>query len=109
MFFRVKSAGKHRYLQIVHSVRQGKQVRQQVLVTLGNLDVLRQSGQLDRLLQSGVRHCDNLAVLNAHAAGETEPVSIRRIGADLVFGRLWKECGIAEGHCSSSCRPQVRL
>jgi hypothetical protein len=23
-----------------------------------------------------LRHCDNLAVLNAHAAGETEPVSM---------------------------------
>src|SRR5919109_1884134 len=30
MFFRVKPAGTYRYLQIAHSVREGKKVRQQV-------------------------------------------------------------------------------
>jgi hypothetical protein len=25
-----------------------------------------------------------------------EGVTVRRIGPDLVFGRLWKECGIQE-------------
>ena len=40
MFFRVKSAGSHQYLQIVHSVRQGEKVRQQVFGTLGRLDEL---------------------------------------------------------------------
>jgi hypothetical protein len=30
MFFRVKPAGIYRYLQIAHSVREGKKVRQQV-------------------------------------------------------------------------------
>jgi hypothetical protein len=35
MFFRVKPAGSYRYLQIAHSVRDGKKVRQQVIATLG--------------------------------------------------------------------------
>jgi len=35
MFFRVKPAGTYRYLQIAHSVREGKKVRQQVIATLG--------------------------------------------------------------------------
>src|ERR1700736_3811705 len=35
MFFRVKSAGSYQYLQIVHSVREGEKVRQQVFGTLG--------------------------------------------------------------------------
>jgi hypothetical protein len=30
MFFRVKPAGNYQYLQIAHSVREGKKVRQQV-------------------------------------------------------------------------------
>jgi hypothetical protein len=96
MFFRSKPVGSYRYLQIVHSVREGKKVRQQVIATLGRLDLLEASGQLERLMRSGLRHCESFAVLDAHAAGEIEPVAIRRIGPDLVFARLWKESGIAE-------------
>jgi hypothetical protein len=96
MFFRVKPAGTYRYLQIAHSVRDGKKVRQQVIATLGRLDLLQQSGQLERLMRSGVRHCQSFAVLDAHAAGQMEPVSVRRIGPDLVFGRLWQESGMPE-------------
>jgi Transposase DDE domain len=96
MFFRTKPAGSYRYLQIVHSVREGKKVRQQVIATLGRLDLLEASGQLERLMRSGLHHCQGFAVLDAHAAGEIQPVAIRRIGPDLVFARLWKESGIAE-------------
>jgi transposase len=96
MFFRIKSAGSHQYLQIVHSTRQGKKVRQQVFGTLGRLDELKASGQLEALMRSGLRHCENLAVIDAHAAGKTEPVRVLRIGPDLVFGRLWQESGIQE-------------
>src|ERR1700756_5295092 len=96
MFFRVKSAGSYQYLQIVHSVRQGKKVRQQVFGTLGRLDELKASGRLEALIRSGLRHCEKLAVIDAHSAGETQAVTVQRIGPDLVFGRLWKECGIQE-------------
>src|ERR1700731_1594307 len=96
MFFRVKSVGSYQYLQIVHSVRQGEKVRQQVFGTLGRLDELKASGRLEALIRSGLRHCENFAVIDAHAAGGTEPVTVLRIVPDLVFGRLWKECGIQE-------------
>ena len=96
MFFRIKIVGSHQYLQIVHSVREGKKVRQRVLGTLGRFDELKASGRLDALMRSGLRHCENFAVIDAHKAGETEPVSVRRIGPDLVFARLWKESGIPE-------------
>jgi len=96
MFFRTKPAGSYRYLQIVHSVREGKKVRQQVIATLGRLDLLEVSGQLERLMRSGLRHCQSFALLDAHAAGQMQPVAIRRIGPDLVFARLWKESGIQE-------------
>ena len=96
MFFRVKSAGSYQYLQIVHSVRQGEKVRQQVFGTLGRLDELKASGRLEALMRSGLRHCENLALIDAYAAGETQAVTVQRIGPDLVFGRLWKECGIQE-------------
>jgi len=96
MFFRVKSVGSYQYLQIVHSVREGEKVRQQVFGTLGRLDELKASGRLEALMRSGLRHCENFAVIDAHAAGETQAVTVLRIGPDLVFGRLWKECGIQE-------------
>ena len=96
MFFRTKPAGSYRYLQIVHSVRKGQKVRQQVIATLGRLDLLEASGQLERLMRSGLRHCERFALIDAHAAGAIEPVAIRRIGPDLVFARLWKESGIPE-------------
>jgi hypothetical protein len=96
VFFPTKSAGSYRYLQIVHSVREGQKVRQQVIATLGRLDLLEASGQLERLMRSGLRHCERFAVIDAHAAGEIEPVAIRRIGPDSVFARLWKESGIPE-------------
>ena len=54
MFFRVKSAGSYQYLQIVHSVRQGEKVRQQVFGTLGRLDELKASGRLEALMRSGL-------------------------------------------------------
>ena len=94
MFFRVTRAGPYKYLQIARSHRDGKTVRQQTLLSLGRLDVLQASGQLDALLRSGLRLCERLAVVDAHAAGQTEPVALRRIGPDLVFSRLWEETGI---------------
>lgn len=96
MFFRVKPAKGYRYLQIARSVRRGKTVRQEIIATLGRLDVLQESGQLDSLLRSGLRFARKVKVLDAHAAGETQPVSIYKIGADLVFGRLWKSMGLYE-------------
>jgi hypothetical protein len=91
----VKSAGSYQYLQIVHSIREGAKVRQQVFGTLGRLDELKASGRLEALMRSGLRHCENLAVIDAHAAGETEAVRVLRIGPELVSGRLWKESGIS--------------
>ena len=96
MYFRVKRTGPYSYVQIVRSQREGGRVQQQVLTTLGRLDVLRESGQLERLLHSGLRHCATIRVLDAHAEGQTEPVSICSIGPDLVFGRLWEELGLAD-------------
>jgi len=96
MFFRVKPAKGYRYLQIARSVRRGKTVRQEIIATLGRLDVLQESGQLDSLLRSGLRFARKIKVLDAHAAGQTEPVAITKIGPDLVFGRLWQSMGLRE-------------
>ena len=83
MFFRVKSAGSYQYLQIVHSIRQGEKVRQQVFGTLGRLDELKASGRLEALIRSGLRHCEKFALIDAHTAGETQAVTVQRIGPGL--------------------------
>ena len=88
MYFRVKRTGSYAYLQIVESFRDGGQVHQRVLSTVGRLDVLRAGGQLEGLMRSGLRFWQQLAVIDAHAAGQTEPVAVQRIGPDLVFGGL---------------------
>jgi len=90
MYFRVKRTGTYAYLQIVESFRERGQVHQRVLSTVGRLDVLQATGQLESLMRSGLRFCEKLAVIDAHAAGRTEPVQIQRVGPDLVFGRLWE-------------------
>jgi transposase len=41
-------------------------------------------------MRSGLRFCEKLAVIDAHAAGQTEAVQVQRVGPDLVFGRLWE-------------------
>jgi hypothetical protein len=90
MYFRVKRTGFYAYLQIVESFREQGQVHQRVLSTVGRLDVLQATGQLEALMRSGLRFCEKLAVIDAHAAGQTEPVQVQRIGPDLVFSRLWE-------------------
>jgi hypothetical protein len=58
MYFRKKTSGGRAYLQIVESRREGAAVRQQVIATLGRVEDLRASGQLERLLRSGARFAE---------------------------------------------------
>jgi len=47
MFARIKQSGRYQYVQIVHNERFEGRVHQRVIATLGRLDVLKESGQLD--------------------------------------------------------------
>ena len=92
MYFRRKNSGGRTYLQIVESRREGDQVRQQVIATLGRVDELQASGQLERLLRSGARFAAKAMVLTA-ATDDATKIAARRIGPALVFERLWEESG----------------
>ena len=92
MYFRKKVSGGRTYLQIVESRREGDQVRQQVIATLGRVDELQASGQLERLLRFGARFAAKAMVLSA-ASDDTTKIAVRRIGPALVFERLWVETG----------------
>jgi hypothetical protein len=52
------------------------------------------SGQLDSLIQSLGRFSEKLAVLGAHARGRSIATRSARIGAALIFERLWQACSI---------------
>ncbi|HEY0492323.1 MAG TPA: transposase, partial [Candidatus Dormibacteraeota bacterium] len=64
MFFRQKRSGSRTYLQIVENVREGGQVRQHVIATLGRMDDLARSGRLEALLASGARFSDQVMLLS---------------------------------------------
>jgi len=94
MFFRQKKSGSRVYLQIVENRWENGRSRQRVLVTLGRLDRLRESGELGALLESGARFCESVMLLADHREGNVPAVDTQRIGPAMVFGRLWKELQI---------------
>jgi len=94
VFFRIKQSGPRSYLQIVENQREGGAVRQTVIATLGRADELAASGGLAALLASGARHCEQVLLLSTLQADLDGPrVLAKRIGAPLLFGRLWEETG----------------
>jgi len=94
MFIRVKPSGPRRYLQIVKSIWDKGHVRQKVIGTLGRLDKLKETGELDSLLRSGVRFSEKLAVIDSYEKGQVPSTEDVRIGFPMIFERLWKETGI---------------
>jgi transposase len=94
MFVRAKRSGVYEYLQLVRNERIDGKVRQQVVATLGRLDVLRETGQIDALIASCGRFAEHTAVLGAHREGKAEVAGTIRIGPSLVFERLWNELGL---------------
>jgi hypothetical protein len=94
MFARLKKSGDYQYVQVVHNERIDGRVRQRVIATLGRLDVLKESGQLEGLLESLARFSDHAAVLNALSANQITPTRTIHLGPPLVFQRLWEELGL---------------
>jgi hypothetical protein len=94
MFVRSKKSGAYEYLQVVHNERIEGRVKQRVIATLGRLDVLRKTGQLDALLASCARFAEHTAVLTAHRQGRISPAEKVRIGPVLIFERLWRQSGL---------------
>ena len=87
MYFRKKISGGRVYLQIAASQRVGRQVRQRVVASLGRLDALQASGQLERLVRSGARFAARAMAVTAHRTTRR-----RRSGGS---GRPW--CSSAYG------------
>jgi Transposase DDE domain len=93
MFFRTKTSGPRTYLQVVENRWEAGRSRQRVVATLGRLDQLQQSGQLDALLVSGARLARSVLLISEHAEGRLPTISVRHIGPALIFQRLWEATG----------------
>ena len=93
MFFRQKKSGNRVYLQIVENRWEDGRSKQRVIATLGRLDQLQETGQLEDLLCSGARFCESVLLLAAHRRGETTEVRSWPIGPAMIFERLWQETG----------------
>ena len=96
MFFRAKKSGAYQYLQVVENQRINGKVRQRVIATVGRVDLLAASGELDGLLSSGARFAQNVSILDAHRRGALPPAKTIKVGPVWVFERLWKQLGIPE-------------
>src|SRR4030042_1102626 len=89
---RNKNGTSRTYLRLVESRRVNGKVRQDVIATLGRLDSLQASGDLDKLVAS-------LAGYSQHQWVKAEGLSLigqwsREYGPVLVFRRLWEKLGL---------------
>lgn len=96
MFPRVKHSGGHQYLQIVENYRENGSHRQRLIVSLGRLDELQASGDLDALTRGLGAFCSKVKVVEAQRGGTAECHWVKRVGPALVFERLWRESGAPE-------------
>ena len=96
MFARVKKSGRYEYLQIVHNERVGGHVKQRVIATLGRLDRLRESGQLDAMLSSCAKFSEHVAVISAARENSVTAQATVHIGPPLVFERIWQQLGLPQ-------------
>jgi transposase len=94
LFVRTQTNGSRTYLLIVDNQWIDGEVKQRVLLRLGRLDELLASGRLDSLIQSLGRFSEKLAVLGAHARGDSITTRSARVGPALIFQRLWQTCSI---------------
>lgn len=63
MFIRVKKSGPREYLQIVESKRCGDKIRQRVIANLGRVDKLKESGEIDNLIEKLARFSERIKVI----------------------------------------------
>ena len=92
MFVREKTVNGYTYLYLVESVRENGRTKQRIIRNLGRKEAVLASGALDRLIASLGRFAERTLVLRAIEEGDAR-FEVRRIGAPLLFGRLWEETG----------------
>jgi Transposase DDE domain len=93
VFVREKHINGYTYLYLVESVREDGRAKQRIIKNLGRKEVVVASGELERLAASVARYAERAVVLSQLEAGNPDGLACKRIGAPLLFGRLWEETG----------------
>jgi transposase len=93
VFVREKHINGYTYLYLVESVREDGRAKQRIIKNLGRKELVVASGELERLAASVARYAERAIVLSQLAAGNPDGLTCKRIGAPLLFGRLWEETG----------------
>src|SRR5215210_914923 len=93
MFVREKRINGYTYLYLVETVREDGRAKQRIIKNLGRKEALAASGALERLASSVARYAERAMVLSQLETGNPERLACKRIGAPLLFGRLWEETG----------------
>src|SRR4051794_4318515 len=93
MFVREKRINGYTYLYLVETVREHGRAKQRIIKNLGRKEALAASGALERLASSVARYAERAVVLSQLETGNPERLACKRIGAPLLFGRLWEETG----------------
>jgi hypothetical protein len=93
VFVREKHINGYTYLYLVESVREDGRAKQRIIKNLGRKEIVVASGELERLAASVARYAERAIVLSQLATGNSDGLACKRIGAPLLFGRLWEETG----------------
>jgi transposase len=87
MFVRRTIARDHVYLKIVRNERHGKKVKQKVLFTLGRLDTLQETGELDGIVAALSRYCEKRDIIDF-----TRDMKVEKVyyfgAADVIRGMM---------------------
>ena len=79
------------YLHLVRGYRAQGKVHQKVIASLGRLDILQNSGGIDRLVASLARYSERCWL---EAEGEGNLAWAKCYGPVLIFRRLWEDLGL---------------
>jgi Transposase DDE domain len=93
MFVREKRIGDYSYLYLVETVRENGKTKQRIIRNLGRKEMVDARGDLDRLARSAARLSQRSMIVSLIEDGSVPDVMCRRIGAPLLFERLWRDSG----------------
>lgn len=93
MFIREKRIGAYSYVYLVETVREDGKTKQRIIRNLGRKELVEATGDLDRLARSAARLSQRSMILSLIEGGSAPDVACLRIGAPLLFERLWQESG----------------
>ena len=109
MFVREKRIGAYTYIYLVETIREGGRTKQRIIKNLGRKEAVAARGALDRLARSAARLAQRSMILSLVGGGTVPELSCLRIGAPLLFERLWRGGGGEAGGAGAGGRGHVEI